>query len=105
MGLTVLVKQDVRRLQVAMEDTPLVGVMNRLGHLRQQSGRSQWIGGVITQLLVQARSIDQLHAEVAPFLVPTHLQDRHNVCVVEEGDGLGLIRNRRRSSSLASVPA
>ncbi len=55
------------------------------------SGRRPGIGGKLEQPLVEAGSLDQLHAEEMPSLVLADLVDRHDVRVVELGDGLGLI--------------
>ena len=44
-GLPCLVEQDVGRLQVAVEDAALVGVVHGLGHDGHQPGRGGEIGG------------------------------------------------------------
>ena len=41
MRLTIGIDQDIRRLQVAMEDASLVSVVDRLGRRRQQSSRAR----------------------------------------------------------------
>ncbi len=90
-GLAPLVDQDVRRLQVAVQDAPLVGVMNGLGDGGHQPGRGREIGGEVAQPLVQAAARDQLHAEEALARRLAHLVDRHDVGMVELRDGLGLV--------------
>jgi hypothetical protein len=44
--LAALVEQDVGRLEVTVEDTPLVRVVHRLGGLLQQACRGSRVGGV-----------------------------------------------------------
>ena len=61
--LSLLVNQDVRRLQVAVEDTPLVGVVDRQGGRGHQPRRGPGIVGEFSQPLVQAGSGDQPHTE------------------------------------------
>ena len=89
--LAALVEQDVGRLQVAVQDAPLVRVVHRLGHGRDHPHGGPGIGGEVRQPLGEARAGDQLHREVAPLLVPPDLEDRHDVRVVEPRHGLGLV--------------
>ncbi len=91
MGFAVLVQQDIGRLQVAMQDAALMGMVDGLGNDGDDAGRRAGIGGKIGEPLVEAAARDQLHAEEMPPLVPADLVDRHNVRVVELRDGLGLI--------------
>ncbi len=89
--LAVLVEQDVRRFQVAVEDAPLVGVVHRQGGLLQQRRGRFGIRDVVGELFIQARPADQLHAEIALAVVVADLQDGHDVRMVERGDRLGLV--------------
>ena len=86
------VEQDVGRLEVAVQDAPLVGVVHRLGRLGHQprprpSGRPCTVGEPVGE----AAALDQLHAEVVLAVVLADLVDRHDVRVVERGDRLGLV--------------
>ncbi len=73
-----------------MDDAPVVGVLDRLGHLARQRGRlarGQWTAG---DFLGQARALDEAHAEVVLVLVLADLVDRYDPRVIEPGGGLGL---------------
>ncbi len=89
--LPVGIDQDIRRLQVAVEDAPLVRMVNRVGRRRHQPGRSPGVGDILLQSLVEALPADQLHAEVMLILMPADLEDRHDVGMIEPGDRLGLV--------------
>ena len=53
-GLALLVEQDIGRLQVAVEDAALVGVMDRLGDDGDQPRRGAGVGGELGEPPVQA---------------------------------------------------
>ncbi len=67
------------------------GVVDRDGHRRHQPGGASRVGDVVLQSLVEALPGDQLHAEIVLVLELADLEDRHDVGVVEPGDGLGLV--------------
>ena len=50
-----------------------------------------WIGGEVRQPPGQAAALDQLHAEVTVPVMPAHLEDRHDVGMVQVGRRLGLL--------------
>src|SRR5271166_5044757 len=89
--LAPLVKQDVCRLEVAVQDPPLVRMMNGLGDGGHQPDRGRDIGGEVAQPLVQAAAGYQLHAEEALARALAHLVNGHDVRVVELRDGFGLV--------------
>ena len=91
MGLHLGVHQDIGRLQIAVEDAPLVGVMDGACRHRHQPGRAARVGSVAFEPLVQTLPGDQLHAEIVLIFIPADLEDRHDVGVVEPGDRLGLV--------------
>jgi hypothetical protein len=85
------IQQDVRRLQVAVEDASLVRVMHRPGDFGDEPRRGLRIGGVAGQDLGQARAVDELHAEILPAVVLADLVDRDDSRMVEVGRRLGLV--------------
>src|SRR5271165_1836666 len=89
--LAPLVKQDVCRLEVAVQDPPLVRMMNGLGDGGHQPGRGSDIGDEVAQALVQAAAAYQLHAEEALARPLAHLVNGHDVRVVELRDGFDLV--------------
>jgi hypothetical protein len=74
-----------------MEDTALVGMMNRTGDDCDNPSRTSRIGGELGKPLIEAGSVDEFHAEEMPSTVLTNLVDWHDVRMVELRDGLGLI--------------
>ena len=88
--LALPVEQDVGRLEVAVDDAALVGVVDGLGHLGHQPGRLARRQRAVGGLLGQAAALDEAHAEVVLALVLADLVDRHDVGVVEVGGRLGL---------------
>ena len=103
------VQQDVRRLQIAMQDAALMGVMDRSGHRRQQRAafRCSAMLAARTRSLpcpfrrCQAAPLDQLHAEEVLAFVFADLIDGHDVRMIQVGGGLGFgakaLHVRRRS--------
>ena len=89
--LAALVDQDVRRLQVAVEDPALMGVVHRLRDDRDQPGRGADVAAEVAEPLVEAGAGDQLHAEVMQAPALADLEDRDDVGVVELRDRLGLV--------------
>ena len=86
-----LVEQDIGRLQVAVQNPALVGMMDGLGDDGDQPGGRAGIGGELGEPLVEAASRDQLHAEEMPPSVLANLVNRHDVRMVELCDSLGLV--------------
>ena len=84
------VEQDVRWLQVAVEDPPLMGVVHGAGHGGQQSGRGLGVIPEPGHLAGEAAALDQPHAEIVLLVVPAHLVDRHDARMVEVGHRLSL---------------
>ena len=90
-GVAFGVDQDVRRLQIAVENAAHVGVVDRLGRLGQERRRGPGIGLERGELLGEVAPLDQLHAEIALAVVLADLVDRDDPRVIEQGDGLGLV--------------
>ena len=89
-GLALAIEEDVRGLQVAVEDASLVRVMDGAGDIGQQPRGRAGVGGEFGQAIGEATAVDQLHAEIAVVAVGAHLMDGDDIGVVERGDGLGL---------------
>ena len=110
-GLPLEVEQDVRGLQIAVEDAPLVGVVDCPGRLGHQTRGAP--GRVVTadrplaagHGLVQAAPFDPLHAEIRPAFRDPHFVDGHDVRMVEPCDGLRLRVQEERWRSAVSTPA
>ena len=90
LGRPFLVEQDVVRLEVAMDDASIMGVLDRLGDLLHQRRRLARGQRSVGDLLRQAGALDEAHAEIVLVVVLTGLVDRHDRRVLEPGGGLGL---------------
>jgi hypothetical protein len=88
--LSLGIEEDVARLEIAVQDAALVGVVDRTGHRRQQPGGGPRVLPEPRQVLAEVAAVDQLHAEVVLALVFPDLVDRHDVRVVEPRGGLRL---------------
>ena len=86
-GFTAVVTQDVARLQVAVQDTALVGVVHCTRHARQQlDGFGRWHG------TGHGAAVQPAHRTELPALVFDESVDRNNVGVIQGGDDGGLGR-------------
>ena len=100
------VEQDIGRLQVAVEDPALVGVVHRAGDDRQQLGRGPRVMGEPRQLAGEAAPLDQPHGEVVLTLVLADLIERHDVRDGRAGRrSRPRSRNRWTSAGVARWPA
>ncbi len=90
-GPAVRIEQDVRRLQIAVQNAPLVRIMHRPRHGRQQPPGRPEVRRKARPVGGQAAVFEQLHAEVELTLVFADFVDRHDVRVVQVGDHFGLI--------------
>ena len=89
-GNVLFVEQDVRRLQVAVEDSAEVGVMNGAGDVPDQPGDGSRVVPEPGQVPLEVSARDQLEAQKRTTAVLAHLVDRHNLGMIEAGDRLGL---------------
>ena len=106
-----VVEQDVGRLEVAVEDAPLVRVVHRGGDLGHQPRGGPGVAGRTRLGRGQAAAGQERHAEVVQPVVLADLEDRHDVRVFQRGDDLRLVlrtgagparrRTGRRGSSSA----
>ena len=88
--LVALAQEDVRRLEVAVEDRPLVRVVDRPRHLGHQRGDGPRVALQPADVSRQVAALDQPHAEERLVVDLADLVDRHDVRVVELRHRLGL---------------
>ena len=104
MGLPLFINQDVRRLQVTMEDSALMSVVNGLSNLGNNLGSRAGIGGVLVESFVEAGSLDELHAKKMRSLMLADFVNRHDMRMIELCDSLGFVLKAESSFSVANVP-
>ncbi len=90
MRLALLVDQDVGGLDIAVQDTALVRMRDRLGDPRHQPGDRRRPIAERREKTAQILAVDPLHAVVEHPLVLAAVQDGDDVRVVQGRDGLGL---------------
>ncbi len=91
MRLAYGVDQNVRWLQIPVQNSPHVRMVNSLGRLGQESRCRPEIGLERRELLGEVAPIDQFHTEELLTVVLTHFVDGHNARVIEQGNGLSLV--------------
>jgi hypothetical protein len=84
------VNQHVRRLEVPMQDPPLMRVVNGPGDAPHIIGRQPGRQRLLPCPLRQAPAIHEVHREIRLALVLAHFMDGHDVRVLETGRGFGL---------------
>jgi hypothetical protein len=89
-GLPPGAEQDVRRLEVAVDDVAPVGVVHRPGDLGHQGDRGRGVVAVAAEPEVQAPAGGQLHGEIRPPFVETGLVNGRDVPVPQPGEEPGL---------------
>jgi hypothetical protein len=89
-GLLVCLQEDVRRLEVAVDDAAAVGVGDGAGEGLDQAGGFPRRLGFAAQPLGQAASRDVLQGEVGQAVDLAELMDLHDARVLEAGHCLGL---------------
>jgi hypothetical protein len=80
-GLPEFVDEDVRRLEIAMKDSPLVGMMDRPRDQRQESRDFPEIGREIPFVPDEGVTMDQFHGEVGLALVLAEVMNANDVRV------------------------
>ena len=92
LGWPRLVDQDVAGLEVAVDDAPVVGVLHRVAHPRQQLQAAARVEAVPAGVLVQGHAADELHGEVGlAVLAHAGLVDLGDAGVVQPAQDLGLV--------------
>jgi hypothetical protein len=86
-----VVDENVRGLQIPVQDAPHAGVMNRLGGFRQKRRRLPGVGSYRREPIREVASLDKLHVEVVLAFVLTNFVSRHDTGVVQESEGFGLV--------------
>ena len=84
-----LVDQDIRRLQVAVQDALLVGVINRLGDDLGVTRRPLRWHRTIAHDIRQVPSLNQLHGEIVLPVLFAGFMDGDDIGMVEIGRRLG----------------
>jgi hypothetical protein len=101
------VEQDVLGFDVAMDDAPLVGELQRLAYLRHNGQRLLGRDSPGLQQLAQRQPIHILHEEVMVTTCFSEVVNRDDVRVIEPGQGAGFLLKARGEFRVrdASVPA
>jgi hypothetical protein len=92
----IVVDEDIRWLQIAMKDGPLMGVVDGLGRAQHATGHSALKLLQRERLAVAMREVsladgltfDELHGEKGPTLVFTNFVDGNDVGMLQSGGGL-----------------
>ena len=90
-GWPASVHQDVRGLQIAVQDAPHVGVLHGLGRLDQEGHGGPRIVRERGEPLAEVGPLDQLHAEVALAVVVADLVNRDDAGMIQQCHSLGLV--------------
>ena len=92
LGLPRLIHQDVPGLEVAVNDAPVVRMLNGVAHLREQFDAGGHIQATIADVPVQGLAADQFHCEVGLlFFGQPGLVDLRDAGMVQAAQDLGLI--------------
>ena len=83
-------EQHVGRLQVAVDDAALVGVVHGAGQRLDQGGGVARRLRRAVELLLQAAAVEIFQREIRLAVVLADLVNLHDVGVLQPGDGLGL---------------
>jgi hypothetical protein len=94
--LASFVDQNIGRLQVAVQNAPLVGMVHGPGYSRHQLSSRPKVAVIFLEPFREVSSFDKLHAEKAATALFGDLVNRHDIGVVEMGDRLGLVAKASR---------
>ena len=81
----VLVEQDVRGLEIAVQHAVIVRELHRVGDRREQAERARAIASQLGETFRERATVEQIHAEVAEVAVLAHLVHRHDVVMLQVG--------------------
>src|SRR5688572_187357 len=89
MRLAVRVDQDVAGLEIAMQHSAAVRVLNSSGNGRHQAGNCFWVGRFTTsQPGVEVFTLDQIHGEERVTFTFADVMDANDLRVIETRRGL-----------------
>ena len=78
--------QDIRGLQVAMDDPEIVRGLDHPGERGRDPGRFRWRDGLAAKSVGEAAAFDQLQAQVGDALVFADVVDRDDLGMAEPCD-------------------
>ena len=88
---TVFQHHHVMGLDVTVDDTPAVSMIQCLGNLNSEvEGLLPVEGSLFLHILLQRNAIDQLHDDVIRFISGGNVINRHDVRMAEHGNSLTL---------------
>jgi hypothetical protein len=91
--VSVFVHEDIRRLEIAMDDEIAVRVLDGLAHLAEQAEAPGEVERVRFAVLVQRHALDQFHHEVRrPLVGHPAAEQPGDVWVAQTGQGFALPR-------------
>ena len=85
-----MIDEDVRGLEVAMEDAMVMSIIHRMADRSEQRGRFPRRDGTVGEPSSQGLTLDQPHEEIRLPFVIAHREDRDDVRVIELGRGARL---------------
>ena len=95
-GAAVRREDDVRRLDVAVDDEPGVGVGQGVGHGRRDPGRLRPGRAVIPQPPAEVGAVEEIRDDVDLSPVQADVMDRHDAGVAQLGEPAGLLEEPLR---------
>src|SRR5262249_39790521 len=97
-------QQDVGRLEVAVDDAVLMGMLHRLGHTLHDLRRLPRQQRPVTQPLLQAAARHQRHREEMLAIDRADLEDRYDSWRVQAGSGPGLTKEALDGAGGGELP-
>ena len=88
--LAAFVQQQVLRLDVAVDDAVVMGVLQGRADLRHDGQRLARRQPAAVQQLPQVGPVDVLHQEIEPLIPPAEIVHGHDVRMIEQRQGAGL---------------
>ena len=90
-GAAVRREDDVRRLDVAVDDEPGVGVGQGVGHGGRDPGRLRPGRAVVPQPPAEVGAVEVSRRRCKPALLHADVVDRHDAGVAQPGEPAGLL--------------
>ena len=90
MRLPLRIHQNVRRLQIPVQDPVLMSMVNGPRHRDHEFGGRSQVLLESCYMVNQVFSLDEPHREVLPSFVFANFVNGKNVGMIEAGDGFGL---------------